>query len=152
MRYQRKPGTCGPAALLNASKALGVDVGGEATIAKAAEYSPSEGTSEYGIIQAARQFGMTATALESADTTAAWAWLSMHLREGRPVICCAMNWEHWVTTVGLLGDRVLVADPSNSQRNKRENGLHIRSKREFLKQWRHSKQGLYYGIAVGKVV
>lgn len=150
MRYQRKNYTCGPASLVNAGRALGVRMPKESTLAIEAGASYDLGTDEFGVMSAARANGLTATSHDTYESTVAWAWLTMHLREGRPVICCVMNWKHWVTAVGLLGDRVIYCDPSNVVTNKRENGTIVRSKSEWLKQWKNSREGRYYGIAVGK--
>lgn len=109
-----------------------------------------DGTTEVGICGGLRELGFTANPFETTDTQAAWGWIIEGLRTGKPVIVCVDNWQHWVTVIGQVGDRVIVCDPANTKKNEEENGIASMSKKDFLRRWKFWKEGYYYGIAVGR--
>mgnify|MGYP001558010016 CR=1 FL=1 len=149
MRYQKTSYSCGAAAIVNALRSLGARVA-EKSAARAASTTLEIGTTESGIIDALREMGYIVTRLETAKSREAWGYLNDNLEIGRPVILCVMNWQHWVTAIGKLNDRIVLVDPTNTRVNKSENGVWVLSKREFMKKWRHSQKDLYSGISVGK--
>lgn len=150
MRRQEKVWSCGPAALVNAAQALGKRVS-EARIRRLAGTTEAAGTDEHGLIAAARELRLSASPSSSADAAAAWALVRSGILGGRPSLLCIDGWGHWVTAVGIVGDRVLVFDPSNGVRNMLENGTRSLSRRELLRRWRHkTAEEPYYAIAIGR--
>lgn len=68
--------------------------------------------------------------------------LEKALRDGRPVILLVENAEHWVSAIGLLGERVQIADGA-------DNELVVSYPiTEFANRWvdATSKRKPYYGI------
>lgn len=150
MRTQLRDWSCGAAALVNASLTLGKTVS-EGKVRKLAGTTREDGTDERGIIDAARALGLTATPSSSSDSTAAWAVVRANLLDGRPCLLCIDNWGHWVTAIGIVGERVIIADPAETVRNSRENGIHVLRKTKLLKRWRHkAEETPYFSIAIGR--
>lgn len=148
VKFQKRAGFCGPASVVNAFRCLGEKVP-EVQIGAAAGCTP-EGCPPEKLTEAIRQFGHGAVSFETKDKNSAWGMLVASLRDGKPVIVLVMEWGHYVTVAGLLGDRVIMVDSTNTQRNKAENGVHVLSRREFMKRWFCSSEGAYCGISVGK--
>ena len=153
MRYQRNNG-CGPAAVVNAAKALGIRVRHpQATKASGAGH---DGVDETGIMQAVRDAGLSARPFSSNDRKESWDWLRGALVSGRVVILCVDSWSHWVLTCGLLGvDRIILIDSTRSERNKRENGIHVLTYHTLVRRWWNARQWAngerrLYAICVGK--
>ncbi len=147
MRFQSGPGFCGPAAIVNAFRCLGRKLA-EAPIGAACGCTRDEGAPPDKLVEAIRGFGFGATKFETADRKAAWGWLTETLRSGKPVILLVMNFGHYVTASGVLGNRINIVDSTNVKRNKAENGTHVLSKREFMKRWYSTTGGVYFGIAI----
>lgn len=141
--------SCGPAALVNAARAIGVRVA-EGRL-RALAGTTEDGTDEHELIAAARGIGLTATAHHSKDQAAAWAFIRANVMDGRPCLICIDQWSHWVTVVGIVGDRIILADPANTKKNQSENGIHPLSRPDLLRRWRCPKEEEpFYAIAVGK--
>ncbi len=141
--------SCGPAALVNAARTIGVRVAEGR--ARALAGTTEDGTDEHELILAARGIGLTATPHHSKDQAAAWAFIRANVMDGRPCLICIDQWTHWVTIVGIVGDRVLLADPANTKKNQSENGLHSLSRTDLLRRWRCPNElEPFYAIAVGK--
>lgn len=149
MRFQQKSGWCGPAAIQNAFRLLGNRIS-QKRIAAAAATTVENGTDESGMINAIRTFGFVANKYETSDPVAAWAWVLDCLHNERPVILCTLNWRHWVTAGGLIGNRVMVIDPTTEKFNLEENGVTAQCKKDFMKRWIEKSSGIYWGISVGK--
>lgn len=149
MRLQDLPWSCGPAALVNAARALGKKIS-ERKIRGRAGTTQAEGTDEFGLIAAARELGFSAVQNYSVDGQAAWAFVRANILDGRPCLLCIDLWDHWVTAIGLIGDRVIVVDPSNATTNRREQGVHCLTRKNLLKRWRHrTAEEPFYSIALG---
>lgn len=149
MRYQMRAWSCGPASLVNACRALGFRVA-EGRI-RALAGTTEDGTEEDGLISAARELRLTATPHHGADQAAAWAFVRSNVMDGRPCLICIDQWNHWVTVIGIVGDRVLVFDPAETKKNQSESGVHALSRTDLLKRWRHkSEDEPFYAIAIGK--
>lgn len=143
-RYQSNRASCGPAALHNALAALGVERTEDELIRLTGQTAAGTGTR--GMIKAIR-------AIESPEHTMvgeAYRWrgerlakvsLWYHLSEqGRPVILCVDNLDHWVAAVGHLGARYIVIDSA-------EVGLVFHYDWEALgRRW--AQEDNYYGIVV----
>jgi len=150
MRYQQLGWSCGPAAAVNAARTLGKKIS-EARFRKLAGTTKEFGTDEIGLIESLRGLSLTATAHWSGDKNAAWAFVRSNVMDGHPCLLCIDNWGHWVTVIGIVGDRVIVVDPTSALSNQKENGIHSLSRKELLKRWRHKmEQEPFYAIAVGK--
>ncbi len=150
MRYQEESWSCGAAALVNAARALGKRVA-EGRVRSVSGTTHDDGTAEDGLISGARELGLTATEHHSADSAAAWAFVRSNVLEGRPCLICVDSWGHWVTVVGLVGDRVLVADPANTKKNRSENGVLSLLRKDLLPRWRCPKEEEpFYAIAIGR--
>lgn len=122
----------------------------ERSVVPLAGTTEADGTGDDGICEAVRALGCTATPYETAEAKAAWGWLVDSLRVGRPVILCVDDWQHWVTALGMAGDRVVVFDPANTAKNSAENGIFVGGKRELMRRWRGRRSDRFSGIAVGK--
>lgn len=150
MRYQEESWSCGPAALVNAARALGKRVA-EKRVRSLSGCTEDAGADERGLIFAARDLSLTATPHHSADSAAAWAFVRSNVLEGRPCLICVDSWGHWVTVVGIIGDRVLLYDPANTKKNQAENGVEPLTRPQLLKRWRCPKEEEpFYAIAIGR--
>lgn len=151
MRYQQLTYSCGAGAVVNALRALGVRVD-ERRVRPSAGTTP-DGTDEIGTIQAVRALGYSASEFTGKSRNHAWRWLHGALLQGSAVIISVDLWQHWVTCIGLLGDRVILIDPAKVQSNMRENGIHVLSKDRLIARWRSSrkaKDNIYQAICVSK--
>lgn len=149
MRYQQKSYSCGPAALLNAIKIFEKKIT-ESKIRKLSSCS-EDGTDENGLITAIRQLNYTASTHWSADQTAAWSFIRANVMDGRPCLVCIDQWQHWVTIIGIIGDKVILIDPSNSKKNTSENGVFSLNRFKMIKRLKCSSETQpFYIIAIGK--
>lgn len=149
MRYQARAWSCGPAAVVNACRALGFRVA-EGRI-RALAGTTQDGTDESEMISAVRSLGLTATEHRGADQAAAWAFVRANVLDGHPVVVCIDQWQHWVTVVGICGDRVLLVDPANTKKNEAENGIHSLTRPDLLRRWRcRNEAEPFYAISIGK--
>lgn len=150
MRYQSNPDNCGPAVILNALRCYGKRVS-ERSVAKLAGTTPENGTDEHGIQEALAQLSYSCEGFSGKSRELAWDWLWGQLCLARPVIVNTWAGQHWACVVGCVAGRVILVDSSNTKSNKKENGIHIYGKVEFLKKWRNTKDaGVYFGLAVHK--
>lgn len=149
MRYQARGWSCGPAAVVNAARAMGSRIS-EGRI-RALAGTTEDGTDEDELIAAIRGVSLKATPHHSADQSAAWAFVRANVLDGRPTVLCIDQWHHWVTIVGIVGDRVLLVDPNDTKKNMAENGIYSMSRHDLFRRWRHpSDEEPFYAIAVGK--
>lgn len=151
MRYQKDPYSCGPAAIVNALRCFGRKVS-ELKVRGYTETTPESGTSEEGLVRAITALRFQAEPFEKPDPHWAVQFLRKALSSG-PVIICTQNAQHWVTVIGQIddGDRFIVADPIQTQRNLAENGMHVLSEKELLATWQcRAPETGYYGIRVSR--
>ena len=153
MKPQEKTWSCGAAALRNALRARWGHKVREGQIRALAGTSPEQGTSEDGLIAAARALGYSIVVHSSNSTTEAWDWLRGCLISGRPVILCLDAWEHWAVCFGLLGERVNVFDSSNFKNNRKEGGIHTLDRSHLMRRWRNGRKSVagqrrLYALAV----
>lgn len=149
MRFQRKFWTCGPAAVVNAARALGLRIA-ESRIASIAGTNEKDGTDDGPLIEGIRGVGLTAKSLNTEDRGAAWAFVRSSVNDGHPVILCVDDYQHWITVIGVIGDRVIIADSTNTEKNRKENGIHSLSRSDLLKRWKNKKLLEFFAIAVGR--
>jgi phage tail sheath gpL-like len=111
VRAQDSQYNCGPTALYNALQAVGRKRS-MLECERLCNTSVLHGTSAeqieaaVAVVQARRPHYVIAT----SDPPAAIAMLRDALLRGRAAVMVVDNDEHWVAAVGVLGDRVLVAD------------------------------------------
>lgn len=155
MKYQKKPWSCGSAVVVNTARCFGVKVS-EYKVWGLAGTTQESGTQEDGIIHALRELGFSVTEYSSSDKVVAWSWLMFQLGEGHVVVLCSEAWEHWILVCGRLGtDKVVVVDSANFKVNKKENGVHILTKRQIMRRWWNARKSIegeprLYGISVYK--
>lgn len=151
MRYQQVPWSCGAASVVNTLRAFGRKVA--ETRVRAAAGTDQTGTESIGILTALRVFGLTAVEYSGQTKNHAWRWLQGALLQGSVIILSVDRWTHWVTCIGLVGDRVILIDSANVIANKKENGIHVISKEQLIRRWYHAKQAdgqSLYAICVSK--
>lgn len=150
MRYQARPWSCGPAALVNAFRAIGLKYS-ESRLRSIAGSSQEHGTDEKQLIMTIRMIGMSVVEHSGSDKNAAWAFIRSSIMDGRPCLICIDRWQHWVSIIGMIGNRVIVCDSSNSARNISENGIRSLSRSQLLKSWACPGEDLpFYGMSIGK--
>lgn len=134
MKFQEKKWSCGAAAVRNCLRSLGIRAP-ERQIRYYAETSKDFGTSEYGIINALKEWKCVVREYHFSSKNKAWIWLHETLQSGKPVIMAVDNWEHWIVAVGSMGDKVCIFDSANFKYNKYENGCHVWDKDKTLYKW-----------------
>lgn len=151
MRYQQLTFSCGAGAVVNALRALGVRI--DERRVRTLASTTTDGTDEIGVMSAVRGLGHSASEFSGTSRNHAWRWLHGALLQGSAVIISVDSWSHWVTCIGLLGDRVILIDPAKVKSNMRENGIHVLSKNRLIARWRSSRKArdnLYQAICVSK--
>ncbi len=133
--HQEKPYSCGAAALVNVCTALGMDV----TEAKVRELAGTNetGTGEQGIIDAAHALGLVEKVRTTGAASRSWTQLRADLVAGHPCILCVDQWDHWVALIGLMGDRVILQDSTNTAENIQMNGIHLMTQSELIDRWQY---------------
>jgi ABC-type bacteriocin/lantibiotic exporter with double-glycine peptidase domain len=119
MRGQDSQANCGPYALLNALRALGIQRTAEELEALCGT-TMTKGTSPGKLLAGARRVeGLTPTKLRERRREVALLRLHGAVSRGRPAL---LVWssegkpgEHWVAVVGLLGERYLIADAAENE-------------------------------------
>lgn len=143
MQTQSDPNGCGPAALLAALQAVGLQATQEAIGGLAG--LTGRGTGVRGLQRAARLLGASASRLSSRDSTEAWLLLHATLQAGQSVVLSFDRDDHWVAAVGSLGQRVVLIDPAAVVRPM----VNVFDRAALEKPWRGIK-GYYYGISIRK--
>ncbi len=104
MHKQAKPWLCGPTAVVNALEAIGDGCAPSACAVLCG--TDEDGTDEDGIAAAIRALGYR------PEVVTSWQGLVGELSAGVPVILSVLEYDHWITAIGLLGARVVVVDPA----------------------------------------
>jgi hypothetical protein len=144
MRLQEfKPG-CGAGSIANALLAMGEHQFQEVIWTVAG--GSSDGLAPGRLLSGLDTLGYLGRELGFRVPGSALRALRRLLGAGTPVILCVDDWEHWVTAIGVLGERFLVADPADAEivLSLSEGDL---TRRWFRKTKRPVKQP-FYGIAV----
>lgn len=145
MIYQELDYSCGPAAIVNALRCLGIKKT-EKTILKTSNTNSKNGTSEEDMIRVLTDLGFCIRKHEQGQYEKAWKWLHNKLKAGSPVIISVRNWQHYVAAIGVMGDRIIIADSGD----KKENGVLVLNKAKLKKFWYHRRERLYTGLAIEK--
>lgn len=115
MRGQDSQANCGPYALLNACRALGIQRTAD-ELETLCGTTMTAGTTTNGLLRgAAKVEGLAPGLLRERRRDVALMRLHAAVSRGRPVILSWHQGEHWVAVVGLLGDRYLVADAAENE-------------------------------------
>lgn len=75
----------------------------------------TDGTPPKALVSGAKQLGRQPIVISEKRGVIAALLLTHYLERGRPAVLCVDSGEHWVAAVGVLGDRVLVADPADNE-------------------------------------
>lgn len=135
--------TCGPCAVLNALLALGVEGETERTISRLAGTSPIHGTNAAGLRRALSSLRYKSRPMSYGQPGRAAKGLLRALREGHPVLLLVDQDEHWVTAIGVVGERVVIADSGSDFL------VTTWSLDELARKWVGSgKRPVYYAIEV----
>lgn len=148
MKFQQLPYSCGPASIINALRCFGIRKA-EKTIRKTSNTNTKNGTSEEDMIRVLTDLGFHVKKHEQGRYPKAWKWLYNRLKDGSPVIISVRNWSHYATAIGVIGDKIIIADPDGGSA-KSENGILVLNKRRLKKFWYHINQKLYTGLALEK--
>ena len=135
MKQQDSVDSCGPTALANAMEAIH----GKRTLTPQAcaalcktDYT---GTDERRMRSAIKSLDYQALTIRT------WPELVGRLTLGDPVLLVVDQDTHWVTAIGMLGARVILADPADG-------GLvTVLDARELMARWTGAS-GRYYGLAI----
>lgn len=146
MKIQKTKYTCGPASIVNVLKCFGINT--KESVVR--QYSDTDtcGTEDAGVIKALEHFKFKVLQHEQDNYNKAWKWLRKQVLSGMPAIIAVENWGHYVAIIGVIGNKVVMFDPSYSQNNKKENGVYVLSKIELDLVWKNKYNSLYTGLAV----
>ena len=148
MKFQQSTYTCGPASIRNALRALGKKVS-ELKVRQYSSTTKEDGTNPECMCNAIAGLGYVARDFSTYNSAEAINWLTGALANSQPIILSVDDEEHWIVSIGRIGDRFILIDSTRTKANKAENGVHVVSKRQLLKRWK-SKAKEFYGIAVSK--
>lgn len=119
MKFQSNRSSCGPAALHNALAALGIERTEDElqVLCK----TTASGTGVRGLVSGIRSISTPEQPLlgapihwRRADLAEIGAWYYIS-DQGRPLIMCVDQHEHWVTCAGHLGSRYAVLDSADNR-------------------------------------
>lgn len=113
MRQQSHQHSCGAVALCNAAEAVGVRITEDEAI-NLVGADPVEGTQPSGIKKALKKLDLTASIVKTKDPALAYWTLVGALEHGNPAILLVDQDEHWVSAIGILGSRVVIADSADA--------------------------------------
>lgn len=130
---------CGPASLSNALAAQGI-ARTQDECAAMCKTTATDGTPPKRLLAAIMAVGRKGVVIKERRADVAITFLAHWLDRGRPVILCVDQGQHWVAAVGMLGERILVADSA-------DNDLVLSySREELLKRWAEGKS--FWGVVV----
>lgn len=148
MRFQSGSSRCGPAALSNALRCLGISVH-EDVLAADCGTTAAAGTTEHGLKQAIERRGLTFEEIDERRYALAEARLFATLAAGHPVLLSVESGGHWSTAIGHLGRRaVIVFDGQLHVSNRARNGIHVLQRGDQLRRYWDMVDGKRYGLVV----
>jgi ABC-type bacteriocin/lantibiotic exporter with double-glycine peptidase domain len=144
MKLQRTKYTCGPLAIVNAARVLGVKIP-ERRVRAHTGTTREHGTTEHGIKNALERVGL---AHEDLHVESQHAFEVLHeVVKETPVILSVEDHRHWVVAIGVSGPRILTFDSWDSLKNRAECGVDVWDKRGLTRWWASSNAECY-GIVV----
>lgn len=114
MRLQDSQANCGPASLSNALAALG-QPRTQDECAELCKTNATDGTPTKRLLAAVKGLGLRGIVIKEKRAEVALLKLDHWLQRGRPAILCVDNDSHWVAAIGVLNDRILVADSADNE-------------------------------------
>lgn len=115
MRLQSTQANCGPFSVRNALSALGI-TRSEQECEVLCKVSGTHGTRASVLVRGlAALDGVRPVVIDEQRPDVALLKLDAALRAGRPAVLLVDGWAHYVTAVGVLGQRYLVADSADSE-------------------------------------
>lgn len=145
MRYQQNDYSCGPAAIVNALKCFGRHYR-ERTVQKLCGTTQEGGTDEKSLLTGIRALNWRVTELKATSRPEAFQKLWTVLDDSAALLCVD-NDSHWITAIGKIGRRIVIADPKNTVKNRKENGVHVVPAPELIRRWRNAGNE-YYGLVI----
>jgi ABC-type bacteriocin/lantibiotic exporter with double-glycine peptidase domain len=142
VRAQRKGYWCGIASIANALEVLGIRRT-QREIAKLCDVSEDAGTDETEMKRALMANGVAVDEWHEDCPDQSELWVRHCTANGWPAILCVDSDEHWVTVIGLCGERYLLFDPA------RNTGIEVHDKVSLNARWVND-DGVYYGLGVSK--
>lgn len=129
MKLQARKSSCGPAALSNALEALGLVRTEEELISLCGQ--TTDGTTEKGLRKAIDAIGGLNKVIHEGRADVAMLFVLQALYEGRPVIVCVDDWQHWAVAAGTLGfgKRIVCVDSGDNDL------VRMRTLDEFVEWW-----------------
>lgn len=153
MKLQKNTYSCGIFATINALRALGIKVT-ERRVKAHTGTTKAQGTNQWGILSALERLedvGIIAKEHRFDTEDEAWQTLCDLISNGSTAIIAVYKENHWVTAVGINGDRVILCDSDYGKRNKRENGVWIFDRAQLFKRWSASvEDNKFYSIIISK--
>jgi len=142
MRMQDTRASCGVYALYNALFALGITRSPE-ELAILCKTTATDGTSPAKLFAAAGKIdGTQPWRISTSNPSSASGLLFFALMNGRPAIASVDRGEHWVSVVGHLQSRLLVADAA-------QNDLVLSLNAEdFMKRWNCGGRNAFYAVVL----
>ena len=150
MRYQQDEAWCGPTAIQNALRCLGLKKSAR-EIAELCRTTDG-GTDERDMLRGIRGMGYDGWEFQTDDRMSALQWIGSCNMQ--PHILCVDSWDHWVCLAGWCGQRVALLDSVQTPANRQENGIHMLKPETVLRRWRAGRKVArnsprFYGISVG---
>lgn len=108
MKFQSRKFTCGPAAICNALEVYGEYLA-EADVAERCK-TTVDGTTSRGLVAGIRSYGYDVEPLKFRDSLLALR----SIQDGFPSVLCVDNWSHWISIVGISGQRAVICDSASS--------------------------------------
>jgi len=142
--------SCGPACVANALYLLGNAVIPLERIKRVCGTRWWNGTDESGLRRGLRRVGydgIEQTWMHKSDATAALSWLRDQHAQGRPVILCVDNFDHWVLAGGSMERKFFILDPYEGHRGAAASHY---SNAALARRWwcKDKDEGCYYAVAV----
>lgn len=143
MRLQSSQASCGAAAVHNALCALGREPSLEAC-EKACRVDATDGTSPKRLVAGVKAMGGEVVAeIKERESDVGLLRLDKATTMGLVGILVVDADSHWVTVVGRLGDRYLVADSADSEL------IRSLSAKDLVERWKGEGRKPYYAVLVG---
>lgn len=139
MRLQNSQANCGPASLSNALAAVGIERSQD-ECERLCKTTGTMGTSPKNLVNAARAAGRAPLVINERRGEVAALFLDTWLRLGRSAIICVDSGEHWIAVIGVLGERVVLCDPADSDL------VFTVTRGDLVKRW--TDNGRFYGVVV----
>jgi ATP-binding cassette, subfamily C, bacteriocin exporter len=151
MRHQENDTSCGPACIRAILHLHGIRSSEKALHKKCA--LSKRGTYAWGLENALSSFGFATLPITYRSKITAWDKLRILVDQGCPVIVALDKCKHWACVIGMIGDSVLLYDPSpDVSKTKDYSTVWAYSKQALLDRWKFKEDGkiYHYGIAVIK--